>query len=172
MFPTRPQYSYSGNLSSKYKFFWEKSLVLQYDLSNAFDTVDHHLLLQRLQSTGVLWRWFADYLSGGTWCVALNNCSSSSLEETMGVLQGSVLGPILFSICISNVGRELKQAKVHLHADDATCILQLLQWKMQLCIDSLSFNWVQASVIKLKFVLNANKIKTPKWCFLCLQPPQ
>ena len=91
------------------------------DLSKEFDTVDHRLLLQRLHSIGfssTVLSCFFNYLSGRTQCVALNKCSSSLLEVKMGVPQGSVLGPILFSIDINNVDRDLKQTKVHLYADE------------------------------------------------------
>lgn len=75
--------------------------AIMINLSKAFDAVDHHLLLQRLQCIGfssTVLRWFANYLSGSTQCVMLDKCTSSSLEVTMGVLQGSFLGPILFFI--------------------------------------------------------------------------
>ena len=70
------------------------------DLSAAFDTVDHDILLQRLQTTfginDVAYRWIRSYLTGRTQCVRHGNKKSSVTRLTCGVPRGSVLKPILF----------------------------------------------------------------------------
>lgn len=132
------------------------------DLSKAFDTVDHHLLLQRLQNIGFssnVLKWFSNYLSGRTQCVALDNCTSSLLEVKMGVPQGSVLGPILFSIYINNLGFNLNQPKAHLYADDTILYTSAMSLKEGIHNLQSAFSQVQKSLVGLKLVLNAKKTK-------------
>lgn len=80
--------------------------VLFIDLSKAFDTVDHGILVNSLVSIGLSKRsvdWFANYLSGRTQSVRKTGSVSSFLPISKGVPQGSVLGPILFSIYINKL---------------------------------------------------------------------
>ena len=81
------------------------SLLVLLDLSAAFDVIDHELLLSRLQNemgiTGTALRWFSSYLVDRTQHVVVKQASSQSTLLNCGVPQGSVLGPILFSIYTS-----------------------------------------------------------------------
>ena len=71
------------------------------DLSKAFDTVDHSVLLEKLELYGLTDRrnhsWFKNYLSNRKQFLQINNEQNTKLETiTCGVLQGSILGPLLF----------------------------------------------------------------------------
>lgn len=73
------------------------------DLSKAFDTVDHEILLSKLAHYNLsinTQNWFKSYLSGRHQCVRMNNTLSPLKRCTMGVPQGSILGPLLYSIYI------------------------------------------------------------------------
>jgi len=76
------------------------SALVLFDLSAAFDTVDHHILLQRLQRscgiTGSVRQWFRSYLVGRRQFVRTASSTSSLALILCGVPQGSVIGPILF----------------------------------------------------------------------------
>ncbi len=78
------------------------SLLVLLDLSAAFDTIDHDTLIDRLQNyTGIqgqALRWFRSYLSDRYHFVYLNGESSQLSPVKYGVPQGSVLGPLLFSL--------------------------------------------------------------------------
>ena len=67
---------------------------MYFDISKAFDTVSHSILLNKLWAigiTGVLWTWFKDYLSNRFQRVSINNHFSDLLPVVSGVPQGSIL---------------------------------------------------------------------------------
>ena len=105
------------------------SLLVLLDLSAAFDVIDHELLLSRLQKemgiTGTALRWFNSYLVDRTQHVVVKQASSQSTSLNCGVPQGSVLGPILFSIYTSQLGRIIDShgVKRKLFADDTELYL-------------------------------------------------
>jgi hypothetical protein len=99
-------------------------ILLLLDLSAAFDTVDHSILLQRLKNklgiTGVALEWFKSYLHDRTQKVHINGTYSTSHTLSYGVPQGSVLGPILFSIYTMPLGELIRKHNLsfHFYADD------------------------------------------------------
>ncbi len=82
-------------------------LYIMLDLSAAFDTVNHQILLSTLSSlgiTGIPLRWFESYLTGRSFRVAWGGEVSKAHQLVTGVPQGSVLGPLLFSTSVRNLG--------------------------------------------------------------------
>ncbi len=78
------------------------AILVLLDCSAAFDTVDHHVLLQTLEekfrvASDAIW-WFQSYLSGRIQSVVVNNIMSRKDHVRQGIPQGSVLGPLLFSL--------------------------------------------------------------------------
>ena len=94
------------------------------DLSAAFDTVDHDVLLERLKSGlgiyGTALNWFKSYLSGRSQSVLINGTQSKPTSLVCGVPQGSVLGPIVFTIYMLPLGDIIKRhgMQFHMYADD------------------------------------------------------
>ena len=73
------------------------------DLQKAFDTVNHDILLSKLDHYGIrgnAFAWFKSYLSDRYQYVSINGCDSNLLNVSCGIPQGSVLGPLHFSIFI------------------------------------------------------------------------
>ena len=99
-------------------------ILILLDISAAFDTLDHRLLLSRLKHrfgiVGKALAWFSSYLSGRGQFVKVGNSVSSSYSLQQGVPQGSVLGPILYSIYTSPLGdiARLHDLSFHCYADD------------------------------------------------------
>ncbi len=89
------------------------------ELSAAFDTVDHNILLNRLEMRfGVRWialQWFKSYLTGRSQAVTVQGSRSSSKVLHYGVPQGSVLGPILFCCYTAPLGDLLRTHGVNYH---------------------------------------------------------
>ena len=91
------------------------------DLKKAFDTVDHELLVEKLNVygiRGVANKWLQNYLANRKQYVVINDDCSDLLDMTCGVPQGSVLGPILFIIYINDICNVSDVVKCVLFADD------------------------------------------------------
>ena len=104
-------------------------MLVLLDLSAAFDTIDHNILLNRLEKrcgiTGTALRWFNSYLTGRSQSVSIDGIQSKLKPLKYGVPQGSVLGPILFTIYTSTISDILADDDLSYHcfADDTQLYL-------------------------------------------------
>ena len=95
------------------------------DLQKAFDTVNHGILIDKLEHYGIRGtanNWFASYLKNCSQFVSTLGFDSSTKPVAHGVPQGSVLGPLLFLIYINDLHSAIKSSKVYHFADDTNLL--------------------------------------------------
>jgi len=132
------------------------------DFSKAFDTVDHSILLSKLEHYGFRGKsksWFSSYLSDRKQFVEFNGVLSDCITVYSGVPQGSVLGPLMFLIYINDINNCSSQLSFRLFADDTNVFaehenLNNLEQLMNCELEKLS-DWIKAN----KLSLNAKKSK-------------
>ena len=137
---------YNGLILSRDKNL--STMMVLLDLSAAFDTVDHKILLDGLNSVygfgGDVLTWFASYLTNRTFSVHLQNNSSTPICLDCGVPQGSVLGPIVFTLHTSPLLDHIHDMKINVlaYADDMQLYLSCENrfipeavTKMQACLE-------------------------------------
>jgi len=101
------------------------------DLTAAFDTVDHAILLSRLNHyvgiKGTAFQWFSYYLTNRTFSVVIGNSSFSTTSLFCGVPQGSILGPVLFSLYMLPLESIIARHNIayHCYADDLLIYLPM-----------------------------------------------
>ena len=99
----------------------EVALMVLLDFSKAFDTVNHRLLLEKLSILGFqkdALDWISSYLSNRQQKVITDNDQSDWCDIVNGVPQGSILGPLLFTILVSDIRQYIHFGSYHSYADD------------------------------------------------------
>ena len=140
------------------------AILVLLDLSAAFDTIDHQRLLRTLESSfgikGKVLAWFQSYLTGRTQTVQIKKSTSELHELKYGVPQGSVLGPILFTIYTTPLGQLIRRHGLtfHLYADDTQLYLAFKPSepssivnnisRLEKCVDDIRA-WMRLNLLKL-----------------------
>ena len=112
----------TNNLESKLL-----SVILSIDLCKAFDTIDHELLILKMENygfRGVAKDCFTSYLENRMQCVIYNDIKSDFSNINIGVPQGSVLGPLLFNIFLNDLHIVFNSSIPILFADDTNLIFK------------------------------------------------
>lgn len=100
------------------------SLLLLLDLSKAFDSVNHDILISKCLSLNIDPSWLKDYLKNRSQCVRIKNIISSPKDITFGVPQGSILGPILFNVYVNDLKKFLGNCFIIQYADDTQIVIE------------------------------------------------
>ena len=140
------------------------------DLKKAFDTVDHSILLHKLNHYGVrgiINTWFSSYLSKRSQSTQIGSTVSNKEEIVCGVPQGSVLGPLLFLIYVNDIYRCSQIFDFYLFADDTNLLYSNKDLKDLETV-------VNDELIKVGDWLDANKLSlnTSKSNFVIFHPYQ
>ena len=138
------------------------TIKLLLDLSAAFDTVDHDVLLDilwyELGIRGKVYDWFVSFLSDRKQAVVIDGHKSTFVDNPYGVPQGSVLGPPLFNVYVRSLISILEQEgyKVHGYADDHQALFEFsiefqvyaIKYAIPHCLDIIS-KWMSKHFLKL-----------------------
>ena len=144
------------------------------DLSAAFDTIDHTILLSRLNdwfgATGKALNWFKSYLTGRYQRIKIGDCLSYKADLKFGVSQRSVLGPLLFTLYTTPLSSMIFEHAIphHLYADDSQLYVSFasgdyaaplngLQSRLASVQSWMSSNKLNLNPDKSEFLLNGNK---------------
>ena len=146
-------------------------IVVYMDLSKAFDTLDHKMLISKLKYYGIqgaALNWFTNYLENRQQYVEVNGHKSSCLPLTTGVPQGSILGPLLFLIYMNDIPNSSDIFNFLLFADDTSlksCLdikkanfslshtEDIINRELQKVHDWLAVNKLSLNVKKTKFMV-------------------
>ena len=141
--------------------------MIYLDFSKAFDKVDFGILLHKLKNmgiTGKLGKWFYHFLVNRTQFVRLPGGSSSDCQVISGVPQGTVLGPLLFLILMSDIDEGITNSKIISFADDTRLYNSVSEVEdcdlLQVDLDTI-YKWADAN----NMTFNSNKFK-----YVCYTP--
>ena len=132
------------------------------DFAKAFDKVDHGILCHKLKNLGIKGKvgiWIKEFLSGRSQQVSANGILSDSVPVISGVPQGTVLGPILFIIMVSDLGKELIYSVVSKYADDTKNIARISNLTDAECFQYELENIVYPWAPKNNMTLNGDKFE-------------
>jgi hypothetical protein len=156
----------------------EISIAVLLDMSAAFDTVDHGLLLKKLEVMGITDKaleWMMVYLNDRIFSTIACGVKSKPLPLQMGVPQGSVLGPLLFTVYIRDLGEIIQRTdvKYSIYADDVQLLVHSLPSKFTEGVkrieetlsnieDYTSNNFLQLNSMKTEFIAFGTKEQIKK----------
>ena len=130
------------------------------DFAKAFDTINHQILLRKLENysiRGPAKDWFESYLRNRHQIVKIGDTLSDEMQIVCGVPQGSILGPILFLLYISDIKNSSKMLKFFLYTDDTNTLLISKSIQELECIYNKELSYVTDWLNANKLTLNVEK---------------
>ena len=115
------------------------SVVVLLDMSKAFDTIHHELLLQKLETLGACLsiEWFKSYLTNRYQYARFQDAVSDLLPLTFGVPQGSILGPLLFTVYVNDLLCVPTHCKSVCYVDDCKLYLSFPSQDLEVAVSNL-----------------------------------
>src|ERR1043165_1332461 len=143
------------------------SIGIFLNLSKAFNTVNHEILISKLNHYGIreiCLNWIRDYLRNRKQCISYNGHASSMLDVKCGVPHGSILGPLLFLIYVNDISHTSTTLQFLMFADDTNMFMSSkslveLVDKFNIELQKVN-NWFKAN----KLSLNLNKTNYILFC--------
>ena len=143
----------------------EKNVAIFLDLKKAFDTVDHKIVLKKLELSGIrgpCLKWFTSYLNKRTQVTFLENIYSNPTKISIGVPQGSVLGPLLFILYINDLKYFCSDAKCIMFADDTSLIFKgkydnQINTTIKAVMQWLNANRLSLNILKTSYIVFREK---------------
>ena len=132
------------------------------DLSKAFDTVNHRILLHKLQLYGIrgaAYLWFESYFKNRFQYVSMSGVCSDRLEINCGVPQGSIVGPILFVLYMNDIIRSSTLLKFTMYADDTSLIFDTDRLDLSISVINCELQKVSRWLYHNHLTLNVTKTK-------------
>ena len=139
------------------------SVALFTNYPNAFDTIDCSILIQKMNllnfATAFLY-WFFNYLTHRQHFKLIDSICSSLLTAKHGVPQGSILGPILFNLCVADMSSITPNSNCIQHVDDSTLYWSCKTNQKDACMKELEKDLTPIAKLSIKTNLVFNNGKT------------
>ena len=126
------------------------------DIRKCFDTINNEILLRKLHKYGIRnceLKWFESYLSNRNQIVCYEGKTSNTHTFTIGVPQGTVLGPILFLLNVNDLSNVVKDASINVYADDVVIFashanIDMVRTNLQAAINEVA-KWYSTNLLQL-----------------------